>query len=190
MIYFAPSLCYLLKCPRQNIVMIVNCKWSSQLIFTCKWSLNVHCLYPLKILCLEEILRNSAPVSNTSSYPHYIMFQTMQTICLLSGCDPCNKSVLYFVIVILATWQCQHILCIHYWVELSLMLSSLLYIMLCQCYIFLYFPIFSYIFLYFLGWHPPAINSYIRTTSLACGAPSRCWQEPKLCRQEAVLLSI
>ena len=65
----------------------------------------------------------------------------MQTICLLSGCDPCNKSVLYFVIVILATWQCQHILCIHYWVELSLMLSSLLYFV-----IVIYFAIFSYIF--------------------------------------------
>ena len=103
--------------------------------------------------------------------------------------------LLYFVIVILATWQCQHILCIHYWVELSLMLSSLLYIMLCQCYIFLYFPIFSYIFLYFLGWHPPAINSYIPTTSLACChtqssiliISSRSWQ--KNSREWGVLLS-
>ena len=62
MIYFAPSLCYLLKCPRQNIVMIVNCKWSSQLIFTCKWSsssksLNVLCLYrALFISCFVYIV--------------------------------------------------------------------------------------------------------------------------------------
>ena len=59
--------------------------------------------------------------------------------------------LLYFVIVILATWQCQHILCIHYWVELSLMLSSLLYFVIVIYFaIFSYiFAIFSYIFLYF-----------------------------------------
>ena len=47
--------------------------------------------------------------SNTSSHPHNIMFQTMQTICFLATC------------------QSQHILCTHCWVELSLMLSTLLY---------------------------------------------------------------
>ena len=43
--------------------------------------------------CLFVVCRLSVPHCNISSYLHYMMFQTIQTIYFLWGCDPGNMSV-------------------------------------------------------------------------------------------------
>ena len=117
----------------------------------------------LSYICVNSYLRNSAPsfqyllsppLYNVSDHANYMftvrMWSLQHVSAIFCYCDPGHMSVPTYPLYSLLSFV------IHYWV--LLFITEFCYSLLSFCY-----PVN----VLFLGWHPPAINSYIRTTSLA-----------------------